>query len=310
MRLTGALGLMASLGFWLAAARVSAVGEASTNAATDFRLLSLMPPAPASSEKVRRVLRLPAVQVTYSGISATWAHRMGRVLTEARSHASREFGFNMPDVLRLTVTTGTNRYELFNDMRDQLTYHLRSEDELAGFDWLHWYFIYGLCHEVAHLAMYRTFDPWVTNAWLNWDGQEAWAHYVGERLADRSYARCVSEFWPGRGVEAEQTLKADRQSAQSFFPRSELQLAGHWRALADIVGDLGLEPVLEKWSKADIDPQHPAEAVSGTLSAHPKAEQLRSWWLKAAPLMLTGPGKSAFPPTARPNSMPRPQPKT
>ncbi len=295
---------MGTLGFALAAASALAAGEASTNAPAQFKLLSLMPPAqvtpvPVSGAATGSVLHLPTVQVTYSGISPPWAHRMGRVLTEARSHAQRHFGFDMPDVIRLTVTIGSNRYELFNDTRDLLTYHLRSETDLAGFEFQHWYFFYGMCHEVAHLAMYRTFNPRLGNGWLNWDGQEAWAHYLAERLADMCYSQCVCEFWPGRHPEGDLALKADRQSAQNFFPLSERRLAEHWRALVDIVGDHGIEPLFEKWSRAEIDPSHAADAVARTFSAHPKAESLRRWWLKAAPMMLTRPGKSPFPPTAR-----------
>jgi hypothetical protein len=299
------------LGF--AAVQVLVAEEASTNAATEFKLLSQTPatqasPAPESSSATGGVLRLPTVQVTYSGISATWARRMGRVLAEARSHAQRDFGFNMPDMIRLTVTVGSNRYELFNDCRDQLTYHLRSEGDLAGFEFNHWYFLYGMCHEVGHLAMYRTFKSSYGNAWLNWDGQEAWAHYCGERLADLSYRPCVSEFWPGQGVQGEQM--AERQSAQNFFPLGEKQLAEHWRALDDIVGERGIQPLFEIWNKASIDPQHRAAAVSRTFTGHPKAERLQGWWLKAAPLMLIGPGKSALPPVGPPNPASGSQPNT
>ncbi len=308
MKLHVTLAVLGSVGFGLAAAQVGALGEAPTNAGSEFKLLSAIPaaqvsPVPASKPQAPGVLRLPTVQVSYSGISASWAHRMGRVLTEARAHAQQEFGFNMPDIIRLTVTVDSNgQYQLFNDSRDQLTYYLRSEGDLAGFEIYQWYFLYGMCHEVAHLAMYRAFNPRLGNAWLNWDAQEAWAHYLAERRADMSYAQCISELWPGRRREGEQTLRADRQSAQSFFPLGERQLAEHWRALDEIVGDPGLKPLLEKWSQAKIDPQRPANAVSRTFTDHPKAEQLKRWWLKAAPLMLTGPGKSPLPSTARPNS--------
>lgn len=306
MKLELAFRLLRGLAFALAGVQVSAASEVLTNVPPGFKLLSSTPagqvsPAPSSGAETGNVLHLPTVQVTYSGISATWARRMGRVLAEARSHAQREFGFDMPDIIRLTVTVGSNGYELFNDTRDQLTYHLRSEGDLAGFDFNHWYFLYGMCHEVAHLAMYRTFNPRLGNGWLNWDGQEAWAHYLADRLADLSYSQCVSEFWPGRRPEAELPLKADRQSAQNFFPLGERQLAEHWRALADIVGDRGLEPLFETWNKAKLEPQHAADAVAQTFIGHPKGESLRRWWLKAAPLMLTAPGKSAFPPAGVPN---------
>ena len=314
MRLRFAFGVMGSLWLGLASVQESAGDEASTNAASAFKLLSVTPAAqvtsvPASGAEARGVLRLPTVQVAYSGISASWAHRMGRVLSEARSHAQREFGFNMPDMIRLAVTTGSDRYELFNDTREQLTYHLRSESDLAGFEWHHWYFLYGMSHEVAHLSMYRSFDRCVTNGWLNWDAQEAWAHYLGARLADLSYAQCVSEFWPGLRLEGEQTLKADRESAQSSFPVSERALADQWRSLADIVGDRGFEPLFVLWNQVTIGPQHSAVAVSRTFTDYPQAERLQGWWLKAAPLMLTQPGKSPFPPTGGPNSASGGQPR-
>lgn len=269
-----------------------------TNAAPQFTLLSLTPsaqasPALASGAEAPDVVRLPGVQVTYSGISETWARRMGRVLAEARVHALREFRFDMPNTIRLTITVDSNRqYTLYNDTRDQLTYRLHSTGDLAGFEVGHWYFIYGLCHEVAHLAMARAFTGPTPNTWLNWEGQEAWARYIGERLADLSYTRCVSEFWPGPRPAGEQVLKADRQSTQHFSPLRETQIADQWRALTDIVGDRGLEPLLETWHEVKIDPQRPADAVSRTFIGHRKAEQLQGWWRKAAPLMLTGPGKS------------------
>jgi hypothetical protein len=291
------------LALLLSAVQVSGASGAWTNAATEFKLLSQVPaaqvsPIPASAAVARGVLRLSTVHVTYSGISATWAQRMARVLTEARSNAQSEFGFNMPETISLTVTVATNlQYELFDDMRDQVTYHLHSEADLANFEDLHWYFLYGLSHEVAHLAMYRTLDPRLGKPWLNWDAQEAWAHYFGGRLADMSYAQCAPEFWPGRQLESKQALQAEREPARNFFPLSERQLGEYWRALANIVGDRGIEPLLESWSKADINPRHPAVAVSRTFTGHPKAQELQGWWLKAAPLMLTQPGKGPFPPT-------------
>jgi hypothetical protein len=301
---------------WFSAVQVSAAGNASTNAAGEFRLLSQVPDARASllpllTPAAHGVLRLPNVLVTYSGISSNWAHRLARVLAEARSNAQRQFGFDMPDVISLTVTVAPNReYKLYNDTRDHVTYDLRSPADLAGFELQHWYFLYGMSHEVAHLAMYRTFNPRLWNGWLNWDGQEAWAHYLAERLTDMSYPRCASEFWSGEHFEGEQTLEAERESAQNLFPLSERQLARHWRDLADIVGDLGIEPLFETWNKANIDLANPADAVSRTFNGHPEAEQLRRWWLKAAPLMLTQPGKSLFPPVGGQNPASGPEPKT
>jgi len=298
------------LAFWLGAARIFATETASTNGVPEFRLLSQVPPAqasrvPAPAATSRGVLRIPTVHVTYSGISPSWASRMARVLAEARANAQRHFGFNMPDVIKLTVTVApAGEYKLFNDMRDQVTYHLRSEADLEGFDHQHWYFLYGMSHEVAHLAMYRTFSPRLENGWLNWDGQEAWAHYLAGRLTDMSYAQSVCEFWPGKRLEAKQSLEAERESAQPLFPLGERQLAEHWRALADLVGDRGLQPLFERWNKVRLGPEDPAHAVSRAFNGYQKAEQLQHWWHQAAPLMLTQPGKSPFPPTDGENPAP------
>ena len=274
---------------------------ASALATSGFKLLS-QPPGTnsnptSSSVTSSQILQLPTVRVTYSGISATWARRLARVLAVARASAKEHFGFDMPDEISLSVTVAAGReYKLYNDMRDQVTYNLRSEADLAGFESQHWYFLYGMSHEVAHLAMYRSFNPRFKRGWLNWDAQEAWAHYLAGRLVELSYIRCVSEFWPGHALN--QLFDPERESAQQLFPSNERQLAEHWRALADIVADRGIQPLFEQWSKVDADPAHASNAVLRTFIGHAKAEQLNLWWLKAAPLMLTQPGKSVFPPAS------------
>ena len=68
-----------------------------------------------------------------------------------------------------------------------------SEDKLRRPAVTGTFHLYGFCHEVGHLAMYRVIQqrPWLSSA-----GAEGWAHYAGSRILDVVYAREGEKLWP------------------------------------------------------------------------------------------------------------------
>ncbi len=229
-------------------------------------------------------LRVHAVEVVYSGISAESARAIGQVLDVARANAVRHFGFDMPELITIRVTAAADRsFELYNDTRSTLTYNLRSEADLAGLGQGNWYMLYGLCHEVGHLAMYRLL-PLGRTSWLKWEGQESWARYSGSRLADLGYAECASFAGGALPGATEQRMKREREMAEnSLLPRDERQLADLWDELADIIGDQGIAPLFSTWNRLNVDAAHPVASVAAELGKEREADRLTAWWAKAGP---------------------------
>jgi hypothetical protein len=74
---------------------------------------------------------------------------------------------------------------LFNDGQDRFVLSLTSVDQLQPPSKSGIFHVYGLCHELGHLAMYRVIKR---HEWLSTAAAEGWAHSVGSRLVDCVFA--------------------------------------------------------------------------------------------------------------------------
>ena len=79
----------------------------------------------------------------------------------------KAWAFDMPEtvIVRVTLAPG-RRPRLYNDGRDRLFLTVGSTESLLQPSKSGTFHIYGLCHEVAHLAMYRLIrdHSWATTA--------------------------------------------------------------------------------------------------------------------------------------------------
>src|SRR6185295_9830823 len=110
------------------------------------------------------------------GVEETHARAIARTIEAARSICAATYGFEMPVTIRVNLAVAPeSAVRLFNDGVDTFSLSLRSAADLRQPAVSGTFQVYGLCHEVAHLAMYR---PIPDHRWLSTAGAEGWAHYL------------------------------------------------------------------------------------------------------------------------------------
>jgi hypothetical protein len=247
-----------------------------------------MPPACGGQE----TLRLEGVNVSYSGISQEYARAIGRTVAAARSVAAEQFGFDMPQTITVSVTLDPQAgVRLFNDGQDRLSLTVRSEQDLRQPSASGIFHLYGLCHEVGHLAMYR---PIRDHSWMTSAAAEGWAHYLGSRIVDEVYAREGKDLWPDPYDYISDGMKRLQRQLASPQASPVTTGAGLWKDLQAIVGDKGLAPIFVAWGKTSIDTADPAKALGRTLLAAGSDERLVNWWKKAEETLILKRPTSSF----------------
>jgi len=259
--------------------------------------LALSAAAPAADEQ--RTVRTDHAVVRYAGLDEKHAKALAEVVEAARAAAVEQFGFDMPDTVAVEVTCDRKaRPRLFNDGQDRLFLTVRSAADLRQPRYSGIFHIYGLCHEIGHLAMYR---PIRDRGWTTTAAAEGWAHYVGSRLVDAVYEKAAQAVWPDAyDYRADGMARLERQLLSR--PSEVARGAAQWMKLAEVVGDKGLAPLLAAWGKAQIDPADPAAALRRTLlAAHPDKQDkqddqkaLADWWNAAEALLVLRRPRSDF----------------
>lgn len=241
---------------------------------------------------VEEVYRIDNAVVTYSGIEPQYVQAIARVAAAARGVAVKQFGFDMPETIKINATQDARQpVRLFNDGQDRLYLTVRTASDLRKPSDSGVFHIYGICHEIGHLAMYRIVRD---HGWLTSAGAEGWAHYLGTRIVDGIYALEKEELWPDKyDYLADGMARLKRQLAQPN-PSSTAKGAGLWKELVDILGDKGIVAVFKAWSEADIDPADPGAALRKALLATGPDSRLADWWNKVEPVFVFKRPKSGF----------------
>jgi len=189
----------------------------------------------------------------------------------------------MPETIQIDLACDPNQaVRLFNDGKDHIFLTIRSEKDLHKPSESRVFQIYGICHEIGHLAMYRVIR---NHSWLTTAGAEGWAHYIGSRLVDRVYEIEKEGLWPDPyDYRADGMARLKKQLADPH-PSANGQGAQLWMQLAEIVTDKGLAGVLKKWGAAQIDPYDPAPALRAALQVE-RDPRLAQWWSKAESVLV------------------------
>jgi hypothetical protein len=225
------------------------------------------------------------VIVKYDGISQSYAEAIGHVVAAARQEAIEHYGFDMPETIHINVdVVPEGNVGLFNDGQDRFNLTIRSEQDLHKPSESGIFQLYGMCHEVGHLAMYRVVRD---HSWMTSEAAEGWAHYLGSRLVDAVYAKEGGELWPDRYDYREDGMKRLRkQGVKAKGPVA-------WHKLTRIVGDKGVAPIFRAWGKTTFDPADPAAALGKALQTVGKQEEIAAWWDASRELFVHKRPKSA-----------------
>jgi hypothetical protein len=233
-------------------------------------------------------VRRDHVVVTYDGVGETQATAVARVVAGARK-AAADRGFDMPRTIDVSVTVRpTGGAGLFNDGDRSVFLTVRSEKDFRRPAATGVFLVYGLCHEVGHLAMYRAVRE---RRWMTTAAAEGWAHYLGSRLVDAVYETEGEGLWPDRyDYREDGTKRLARQRAEAR-PSPTVRGAGLWADFVDLVGEKGVVETFAAWGKAPIDPADPAKALAAAL---PDREPVRKWWAAAGPVFVAKSEVSTF----------------
>lgn len=228
---------------------------------------------------------IPHAKVTGCAIDSAHAHALEGTMAAAREIYA-EWGFNMPDVVNLWITCKEGASaDLFNDGNDKLFLTIPSPDALAPPTKSGVFNIYGMCHELGHIAMYRTLKnrDWMTDA-----AAEGWAHYIGSVVVDGIFAAKGESLWPeAYDYRQDGTARLQRDIA-SKSPSDVTIAAAQWQKLGAIIGPGGFAPLFAAWQSAGIESATPWETLLPVLhKLHPHSEaELDDFWQGAAPALV------------------------
>lgn len=237
------------------------------------------------------VYRMEGALVTYENVDQRYAEAICRTVSAARD-ACRDLGFDMPETIKISANCDAKqRVRLFNDGKDRIYLTIRSEKNLLKPGASGIYHIYGLCHEVGHLAMYRVIGD---HMWMSSGGAEGWAHYMGSRIVDSVYGVHGESLWPDAyDYSADGTRRLAAQ-IQAGSKSGVVKGAALWMELAELIGTERLAAVFKAWSGAKVDLSDPGAALRKTLLSTNDNAQLAAWWNRAEPVVVFKRAKSGF----------------
>jgi hypothetical protein len=259
------------------------------------KLIACMCVGLLSSLSPGEVTRIPHVEAHHQGIDAAQASALAETLAAARMVYIEQYGFDMPDKIILEVRCGPKEStRLYTDGQDHLFLSIPSPDKLARPAVTGVFNLYGMCHELGHMAMYRTLTnrDWMTSA-----AAEGWAHLAGSVVVDQVYAAKGPKLWPDPyDYREDGTARLRKQLADKSDSSPVTQGAGEWLKLDGIIGRTNLPKLFAAWQAAKIDPANPDRDLLGVLVrlAPDKKAALDEWWKTAGPLFVDKQARSTF----------------
>ncbi len=230
-------------------------------------------------------LAVPHVKVTGCTIDTAHTHALAEVLAAARDIYA-EWGFNMPKAASLSVTCKDGASaDLFNNGNDQLFLTIASSEALAPPAKSGLFSIYGICHELGHIAMYRTLK---NRDWMFDAAAEGWADYIGSVVVDRVFAVKGESLWP-EAYDYRQDGTARLEKAIASKSASDVTIAAaQWQKLGAIIGLREFPQLFAAWQSAGVGSERPWEDLLPTLEKlQPHNEvALKDWWRGAEPVLV------------------------
>lgn len=232
------------------------------------------------------VSTIPNVEVTYAGMDEKYATAMAETLAAARLVYIEQYKFDMPEKVFFEAKCRPGEStRLYTDGQDRLFLFVPSVSKLAKPASSGVFNLYGMCHELGHMAMYRTLRnrDWMTSA-----AAEGFAHYVGSVVVDKVYAAKGEKLWPDPYDYRQDGMARLRRQLDGSNPSSVAQGAGRWLALESIIGQAGFPKLFAAWQEAKVDPADPDGVLRETLVKlmPEKKAALEDWWKTAGPLFV------------------------
>lgn len=242
-------------------------------------MLSLLGSLILPSALSQNTLKLDGVVVTCSGIDKAHAAAIAKLVKDARE-ATRRIGLAMPETINVTIDLGQSLF-LRNDQQNGIQHTIRSQKDLSPTVACQ---VYGYCHEVAHLAMFRQMNFRECQGFTTDAFGEGWAHYLGCRLVDEVYEKEGESLWPEPyDYRREGTNRLKRALSSSTRPDPETRGAALWMELAPLLPESNFPALFAAWGRVDCEATDLGKVLYELSDGDPK---VGAWWRKAAPVFL------------------------
>jgi len=243
-----------------------------------FSLWSVLVLAGIDSSARADEVRADHVRVEYDGIDETHAKSIAKTISAARRAYVEALKFPMPETILVKVDCGPKQpSRLFTDGKDRVFLSLPSSERLAPPKRSGTFILYGLCHELGHIAMYRILED---RDWMTTGAAEGWAHYAGSVVVDAVFENEGKDLWPTPyDYRADGTARLREQLSSPNA--SDIAIgARQWQKLADILGETRFPKLFSAWQAAKIDPLEPNSGLLNTaveLAPEHRAK-IENWW--------------------------------
>lgn len=236
----------------------------------------------------------PHVTVNYTGISEAQASALAETCSAAWTVYTDEFAVKMPERVVFQVTCGPDEQtRLYTDGQDRMFLYLKSPKQLNKPAESGVFNLYGVCHELGHIAMYRTVKD---RDWMTTAAAEGWAHYAGSVVVDRVFKAKGQRLWSDPyDYSADGSPRLDKALAGNS-PSNVDRGAGQWRKLEALIGRKGFVKLFQAWEEAKIDATNPSDPLLETLTRQKadKRSALEEWWKTTGPLFIEKREVSSF----------------
>lgn len=203
------------------------------------------------------------VRVEYRGTPQEYAEALAMIAESARQTYSKVFSLDLPDSLVVSVDIDrANRVAIWNDGGSRINLTLTRTSQLRAPAKGKVSNIYGLCFELADLAVRRTLgEP----AWLSDDAVLGLSHYCASEAIERVYRRHGQRLWPDEYDYRAEGMARFKKQMKIRRPSEALKAAALWQTLTKLLGDQALGATLKAWRNIEVDPSRPATALGKVL---------------------------------------------
>jgi len=179
---------------------------------------------PDAAKLAEGSLAADGARAEYKGVRPEYAKALLAVAAEARRIYADQFKFVMPAEVQLHIEKDPEQKTvLWNDGQSEIFLTVKSNSDLAPPMKSGYFNIYGMCHELGHIAMYRS----IKMIGLPDGVGEGWAHYAGSVVVDEVAKKLGKDIYPEPYdvAKTEGTARLDEQSKDSEAAKSSVTKA-------------------------------------------------------------------------------------
>lgn len=203
------------------------------------------------------------VRIAYRGTPKPYAEALAAVADSARRTYSEVFSLDLPDslVVQVDVERG-NRVAIWDDGSARIDLTLSNTSQLRAPAKSKVSNIYGLCFELADLAVQRTLGEcdWLSDAAIL-----GLCHYCASEAIERVYFQHGQRLWPDAYAYQDEGMARFKKQMKDRRPSAVIGAAALWQALTKIVGERALGVTLKAWRGLEVDAKRPVIALGKAL---------------------------------------------